>query len=351
VLAVVFGLALLTVAGTATGRYLVRAAWEQGRILRARRPIARVIADPATDDATRDKLHLVEAARAFASESLGLRTGKSFRQYADVGRDTLVLVLSAAYRDSLAFRTRWWPVVGRVPYQGYFAPAAARRDSVRLTADGYDVYLRPATAFSTLGWFADPVMASTLRADSTALVNTVIHELVHQTTWIKGQAEFNESFANAVGYAGARRFFARRGDTAAVAAIAVAWRQERLLGAFWHALYARLDTAFRAHPGPANRAARLAVRDSLFAAARVALRDSLGPRVLDDSAAVARWAEALPLTIAAVLSRRVYRTGIDDFAALFDGDTVDLRATIARVVRVSEAAPRDPLRAVFPPRP
>jgi predicted aminopeptidase len=121
------------------------------------------------------------AAREYARDSLRLRTKESFTTYSRLDKDTLVLVLSAAYRDRLEPYTWWFPIVGRVPYKGYFDFDAARRTARKFYEDGYDVSLRPSDAFSTLGWFNDPLLSTSLRRDSVDLANTVIHELTHNT--------------------------------------------------------------------------------------------------------------------------------------------------------------------------
>src|SRR5690606_18197375 len=184
------------VAVTPTGRYLVRAAWEEGKILARRQPIVELVADSRTPADVRGKLELVLAARHFASDSLGLDAGESFTQFSQLDSDTLVMVLSAAYRDRLAYRAWWFPIVGRVPYKGYFSLSDAQAAEQQLSEAGLDTYLRPASAFSTLGWFNDPLVSATLRADSLRLVDTVIHEILHSTFYASGQAVFNESFAN-----------------------------------------------------------------------------------------------------------------------------------------------------------
>src|SRR5678815_1273871 len=96
------------------------------------------------------------------------------RDSSPLDRDTLVLVLSAAYRDKLEPYTWWFPIVGRVPYKGYFDFKAAKRAADDLYNAGYDISLRPSDAFSTLGWFNDPLLSTSLRRDSLDLVNTVI---------------------------------------------------------------------------------------------------------------------------------------------------------------------------------
>jgi len=185
-------LAAFYLAGTADGRWLARAAWEEGRILARRRPIAELAAaGSGVDERTRGKLQLVLGAREFAAESLGLRAGRSFTQYADIGRDTLLLLLTGARRDTLAPVTWWFPVVGRVPYKGFFDWAAARAAADGLRRDDRDAYLRPAGAFSTLGWFDDPLLNTTLAQDSVDLANTVVHEITHNEFYAPGQAAFS----------------------------------------------------------------------------------------------------------------------------------------------------------------
>src|SRR5437870_4857576 len=111
---------------TPTGRYLLRGAWAETRILARRRQIADIVADAGTSPAVAAKLRLVQAARTFSVDSIGLRAKESFTTYSQLDRDTLVLVLSGAYRDRLVAYTWWFPIVGRVPYKGFFDFAAGR---------------------------------------------------------------------------------------------------------------------------------------------------------------------------------------------------------------------------------
>jgi predicted aminopeptidase len=347
-LAAVVVLGVTLVAATRTGRYLVRAAWEEGKILRGRHSIAALVADPATDPATRAKLQLVLAARAFAVDSVHLDARESFTQYTALDSDTLVVLVSAAARDRLRSHTWWFPVVGRVPYKGFFDVRDARAEAQRLEARGYDAYLRPSSAFSTLGWFNDPLLSTSLRADSLSLVDTVIHELLHNTFYASGEAIFNESFANFVGARGAEWFFRSLGDSSAAAEVALRWRDERLLGAFWTRVYATLDSAFSAHPGDdtASRDARLAARDAVYARMRAVLLAEVGPqlRTIDpDALRYTRFDNAL------ILARRIYLTKLDLFEGVYAREACDLRRTITRVTSLVEAHgdedPYDVLRA------
>jgi len=334
-------LALLLFLPTPIGRYLLRAAWEEGKILARRRAITELVADTTVDAATRAKLRLVLAARSFAADSVRLRAKESFTQYTRLERDTLVLLLSGAYRDQLKFRSWWFPIVGRVPYKGYFDFGAAAAAARALDAEGYDAYLRPASAFSTLGYFNDPLLSTTLRLDSLELVNTVIHELLHNSFYASGEAVFNESFANFVGSRGAEWFFASRGAPGAARETERRWADERQLGRFWTAVYASLDSAFDANPD--SRPARLAARAAIYGRARAELRDSIAPRLVTMSPrALARTR----LDNAALLSRRIYLTDLDLFEAVYERERRDLRRTIARVIALAKSRPDEPYEAV-----
>jgi len=316
---------------------LSRAGWEEARILAGRKDIGRLVGDPRTDAATRLKLQLVLAARAFARDSIGLDVGESFTTYSRLRRDTLVLVLSAAYRDRLEAHTWWFPIVGRVPYKGFFDFDAAQGAARDLRAEGLDTYLRPSAAFSTLGWFNDPLLSTTLRYDSLDLANTVIHEVTHNTFYAPGQAVFNESFATFVGAHGAEWFFRARGDTARARLAALDWEDDKALGRFWTSLWHQLDSAYRAHP--ASKEARLRVRDSIYSRARRQLVDSIGPQLQRvDPRALSR----VQLDNAALLARRIYLTDLDAFERVYEAERRDLRQAIARVVALAKRRPNDP---------
>ena len=326
---------------TPAGCYLSRAGWEEAKILASRRPIERLVADSTVDPATRAKLELVLAVRQFAADSLGLETGESFTTFAQLRKDTLVLVVSAAYRDRLRSYTWWFPIVGRVPYKGFFDFEAARQLARELDAKGLDAYVRPASAFSTLGWFNDPVLSTTLRHDSLELANTVVHELTHNTFYASGQAIFNESFANFVGARGAEWFYRARGDSAMAAAADDRWADEKLLARFWTRLYRTLDSAFAAHPD--DRSARLAARDSIYAAARRTLVDEIEPTLRTARpGAMAR----VRLDNAALLARRIYMTDLDLFDSVYALERRDLRLAIRRVMALARSRPKDPYAAV-----
>jgi predicted aminopeptidase len=341
-LALLGGAAVL-VAATPIGRYLARAAYNEGKILGRRRSIVAMVADSATKPAVRAKLQLVLDARTFAVDSLRLPAKDAFTQFSQLDTDTLVLVLSGAERDQLRSVTWWFPIVGRVPYKGFFDFELAKRSEKELQAAGYDTYLRPSPAFSTLGFFNDPLLSTTLADDSLEVVSTVIHELTHNKFYAKGQAVFNESFASFIGSRGTERFFRSRGDSVNASRAARRWSDDVLLGAIWARTFRTLDSTFAARPGDSLRASRLRGRDSIYAAVRRELVDSVAPklRTIDR-----RYAERVRLDNAALMARRIYATGLDDFERVYTREDSDIRRALTRLIELARAAPADPQAAV-----
>ena len=337
-------IALVVVLGIATplGRYVARAAYEEGKILARRRSIADLLADSTrATGAERRALQLVVDARRFALDSLHLKAGDSFTTYSALTRDTLVLVLSAARRDTLAPYTWWFPVVGRFPYKGFFDFAQAQRTAQGMQRAGFDTYLRPAAAFSTLGWFNDPLLSTSLRLDSLDLANTVIHELTHNTLFVKGQVTFNESFASFVGARGAIEFFRARGQPRAARQVEREWDDEKLLGSFWGATLSALDSAYARYP--ADSAARIVARDTVFARMHRRLMDDLAPRL---PTVPRERLQRLSLDNASLLARRVYAADLWIFDAVHArlGGSVD--ETVRQVAQLVQATPDDPFGAL-----
>lgn len=324
-----------------TACYLSRGAWEEGKILARRQPIADLVASKRTDPLVRRKLAIVLAARQYARDSIRLKTEESFTTYSQLDRDTLVLVLSAAYRDKLEAYTWWFPIVGRVPYKGFFDFDEAKKAAKSMYDEGYDVALRPSPAFSTLGWFNDPLTSTALSRDSLDLVNTVIHEVTHNTFYAPGKAVFNESFANFVGARGAAAFFRSRGQPEAAAHVDAEWEDDKVLGDFWTQLAASLDSAYGQHPD--SKQARIEARDTVYARARQTLVSDIGPMLKTISPF---YVQRVPLDNASLLARRVYAKDLDLFDQIYAREGKNLRRTIGRVIALAKSDKKDPYAAL-----
>jgi predicted aminopeptidase len=210
-------LALLAQACASAG-YTWHALAGGARLLLARRPIDAVLADPRTPPALAERLRLVETILAFAAEELALPADESFRHYADLGRPAAVWTVVAAPELSVEPLTWCFPVAGCVPYRGYFHEEAARRFAQRLRSRGHDVTVGPVTAYSTLGWFADPVLSTYVLSAEEDLAGLLFHELAHQVVYVRDDSELNESFATTVERVGVERWLASREDAAGLAA-------------------------------------------------------------------------------------------------------------------------------------
>ncbi len=186
-------------------------------------------------------------------------------------------------------------------------------------------------------------MSSTLRADSLTLANTVIHELTHNTYYAPGQAEFNESFANFVGARGSAEFFRARGQSRAVEESDARWSDEKILARFWKVLYNDIDSTFKAHPGDSATALRLALRDSIFAAARSDLVFRLGPLL---RTIAPRYVERVRLDNAALMARRIYLTDLDLFDSVYVREGRSTRRSVERVIALARRDPRHPYEAL-----
>ena len=168
-----------------------------------------------------------------------------------------------------------------------------------------------------------------------------MHELTHNTFYASGETVFNESFANFVGARGSAWFFRSRNSHAAADEADARWADEKLLAVFWEQLYRSIDSAFAAHP--TDSTARLRARDSVYARARHALVDDLGPRLRTISP---RGLDRVRLDNAALLAHRIYDTELDLFDGVWWREQGDLRKTIAQIIDLAKSRPKDPFGAL-----
>jgi len=189
-----------------TVSYYHQAASGQFALLWGREPIAALLQDLTLDQQTRQKLMLVLSAREFAQDELFLPDGDSYSQFVELEREYVVWNVFAAPEFSSAPLTWCYPIAGCVAYRGYFSESAAQEYAQKLSSQGYDVYTGGVDAYSTLGWFNDPLTSSVLRRSERQLAGLVFHELAHQIVYLAGDTTFNESFASFVENEGLRRW-------------------------------------------------------------------------------------------------------------------------------------------------
>ena len=193
-------------AGCAGPGYYLQAIEGQLGVMHHTRAIDAILHDPATDPALKKRLAYVLKARAFASRELALPDNRSYRRYADLQRPYVTWSVYATPELSLQ-PLRWcFPVAGCVAYRGYFSEQNAQDFAGQLQQDGHDVYVAGVAAYSTLGWFSDPLPSPVLRRSDVEVAGVIFHELAHQALYLQGDSVFNESFATTVEIEGLRRW-------------------------------------------------------------------------------------------------------------------------------------------------
>ncbi len=191
--------------------YYTQSIHGQLSLLGKRKPIAALSESHSLSEQLRGTLRTVLDIRSFASQELHLPDNASYRSYADVGRPYVVWNVFATPELSLEPKVWCFPIVGCVSYRGYFSETRAQAYAERLQAAGFDTYIGGVRAFSTLGWFADPVLSTMVSQSPTALAAVIFHELAHQRLYLKGDTGFNEAFAVTVEREGVERWLRARG--------------------------------------------------------------------------------------------------------------------------------------------
>lgn len=204
-------LGIASLCGCASLRYYAHVGHGQLSLLARREPVARAIDDVRLSKDTRERLRRVQAARRFASEHLGLPDNRSYTSYVQLDRPFVTWSVFATAEFSVEPITHCFPIAGCVAYRGYFDKALAQREAKRLAEQGDDTAVRGVAAFSTLGWFADPIVSSMLHGDDDELDGVVFHELAHQKFYVRDDSSFNESYATFVAAQGVREWRAASG--------------------------------------------------------------------------------------------------------------------------------------------
>jgi len=191
-------------------------------VMASARPIDAWLADPSTSPALRERLETARRIRQFASRELGLPDNGSYLSYADLGRPFVAWNVFAAEEFSVEPKKECFPFAGCVSYRGFFAEEEARRHAAQLREAGYDVHVAGVPAYSTLGWFEDPLLSSFILYSDAQLARLIFHELAHQMVYAGGDTTFNESFAVVVEEEGVRRWLEAEGRSAELAAFRAA---------------------------------------------------------------------------------------------------------------------------------
>lgn len=344
---VVLGVAVAGTAGCAVPYYW-QAVGGQVELLRGRVPIAELIADPAVEPGLKTSLHRIVEMRRFSVTELGLPDNDSYTTYVALDRDYVVWNVVAAQEFSVEPERWCFPFAGCVAYRGYFDRAAAERYAAELAAEGFDTHDGGSSAYSTLGYFDDPVLSTMVRGGEQYVAGLLFHELAHQKLYIKSDSELSEAFATVVEEFGAERWLMTHGTPGDLDR----YRQQRARRAEFGALIsrqqARLREIYAAGGTPeALRAAKerafrqlqedyRALRASWNGAADYDawFSQPLNNATLASVATYTRWVPALRTRLAAVGLAKFY----EDVAALAELGLVEREARLSSWEAGSSAA-------------
>jgi predicted aminopeptidase len=305
--------------------YLWHVTVGQATILLHQRSVEDVLHDAHLTPQEQYKLRLILEVRSFAITQLDLHESKSYTTFVRLDRPYVSYNLSAAAPDAFTPYVWRFPLLGRMPYKGFFDKAYALQEQHALEEEGYDTYLRGVRAYSTLGYFNDPILSSMLAYDDTLLINTIIHEMLHQTVWFKGHISFNESLASFVGEHGTLAFLQQRyGADAPEYQHYRALRADALVfEAYVEALIERLEALYHTSM---SRADKLQRKAQILAEVTAAYPEVF-PRM--QTTGYRNFFERQPVNNAVLLAFRVYHRDSTFFEQALAEQGGDLRRMIA----------------------
>ncbi len=235
------------VAGCESLSYYSQAIGGHFQLLAAARPVDEWIADPTTPADLKARLETARRIRGFATRELHLPDNGSYTSYAELGRRYAVWNVFATPEFSVEPRPECFPFAGCVAYRGFFSEEEAQRYAERLRQEGYDVYVGSVLAYSTLGWFDDPLLSTFIRYPEAQVARLVFHELAHQLVYAKNDTTFNESFAVTVEEEGVRRWLEAQHRTAELEAFRAGQQRKREFYARVKETRERLKTIYASH--------------------------------------------------------------------------------------------------------
>lgn len=302
--------------------YLIESAASQAGLLLSRVPIEKALKGERLDEEQKRKLSLALDARKFAETELGLKKTKNYSSYVHLDHPYVSYVISAAPRSELKPHLWSYPLVGSLPYRGYFKEGRAKEEAEKLKTKGLDVHVRGVSAFSTLGWFNDPILSSMLRYQDHDLVNTIIHETVHATLYIKSAADFNERLATFIGNIGTEMYY-RKIEGEASPTLAKIRREnedDRLFSAF---ISSEIESLTKWYEERRGTTIPEDMRQSRLAEIRTRFNEHIRPKLLDGGY---RGFDKGELNNARLLTYRLYFEDLSDFEAVYKKFDQNLKA-------------------------
>lgn len=320
--------------------YVFKSAYNQMSLLNQRVPIEKALQDPKLTEAEKRKITLAQEAREFAEKTLHLKPTQNYTSFVKLDRPYVTYVVSAAPRWELKHHQFSYPFVGKMPYKGYFQEKDAVELEDELKKENLDTYRRGVSAYSTLGWFKDPLLSSMLNYSDHDLVNTIIHETVHATIYIKHEADFNERLAVFLGNRGAEMFYLQKEgpDSKTLKQIQNENDDDRLFSDFISKKIKNLQEWYKNLPEVDRQES---LRKEQFKSIQQSFRDELAPKL--KGGGYKKFGE-IELNNARLLVYKTYMQDLSDFEKLYEQEEKNFEKFLERCKSLEDA--KDPANAL-----
>lgn len=319
--------------------YLAENAYYQADLLLSRTPLEEALKDENLSKEQKRKLKLAKEAKDFAETELFLKPSQNYTSFSQLDGNYVVHSLTVAPKDKLEPYTWSFPFFGSFPYLGFFNKRSARMSQKRYQDANYDTYLRGVSAFSTLGWFSDPILSSMLRYSDYDLVNTIIHETVHATIYIKNAVDFNERLATYIGNIGTEKFYIQKegSDSPTLKKTRLSNADDRIFSSFITKELNDLEKWYEDQKQPPTEE----TRQKRFAQMRQNFKDKALPLM---QTKYYSWFSQAELNNARLLNYRTYYKDLKDFEKLYQLLGKDFKKLIEFCISLEKSS--DPEKAL-----
>lgn len=312
--------------------YLLKSAYNQMSILYHREPIDDLLKNDTLSPELRKKLIIVQNVRKFAEESLKLNVGKNYSTFVELHRPYVVWAVNASPRWKLEHHLWYFPIIGSVPYKGFSDETDAKSEALSLESKGLDTYVRGVSAYSTLGWFNDPILSSMLRYSEEDLVNTIIHESVHATIYIKSNADFNERLATFIGDKGTELYYKKMEgvDSFHLKKIENENYDQKIFSEFISQEIESLKKFYSENP-----IEDLEIRDARFTEIKDRFQNIFLPKMKSDNF---KYFNKTKLNNARMLLYKTYIEDLSDFQLLYEQSQEDLNLFLLKIKTLEKSS-------------
>jgi predicted aminopeptidase len=340
VLKALLGLATALLLSSCQISYIMKSAYNQLSMMNSQVSLEEAMKDPKLTDEQKRKIQLAQKARAFAEQNLSLKPTKNYTKFVSLDRPYVTYVVSAAPKWKLETYKWRYPIIGAMPYKGYFNEDDAKSEELSLQKEDLDTYMRGVSAYSTLGWFKDPLLSSMLRYKDYDLVNTIIHETVHATLYIKHEADFNERMAVFMGNKGAEMFYLKEEgpDSPTLKTIKDENADDKIFSAWLSVKLKALEQWYKDLPADQQAEEK---RQLQFAKLQKDFETEMLPKLKTEGY---KKFHTIKLNNARLLVYRTYMQDLGDFEKLFEKTGKDFKKFISECQGLETA--QDPVTAL-----